>query len=65
MMQHCKGCEFFRPAHTCIEKPTWGHCVKLVQTARGGNMGKIQPQFTWADNGCDDFQVRPAQPVRR
>jgi len=63
--QLCDGCEFFSPAHTCIEKPAWGHCMKLVKTQPGWITGKPRPLFTWADNHCDDFQPRQSSSVRR
>lgn len=65
MTEHlCEACEFFTPAHTCIEKPTWGHCMKLVKTKPGWNAGKPRSLFTWADHHCDDFQARQSCPSR-
>jgi hypothetical protein len=64
IQQHCGACALFAPAHTCIEKPTWGHCLKLVRANPGGKLGSPQPLFTWADNHCDDFQPRQPSAVR-
>jgi hypothetical protein len=61
----CEACEHFSPAHTCIEKPTWGHCMKLVEAKPGWSTGKLRPLFTWADNHCDGFQSRQSSPIRR
>ena len=63
--QLCEACEHFSPAHTCIERPTWGHCMKLVKAKPGWSTVELRPLFTWADNHCDDFQVRPPSSVRR
>jgi hypothetical protein len=54
----CSNCQFFSPAQTCIEKPTWGHCSKL--TARNGRerTQQAQPLFTWADDMCPAFEAR-------
>ncbi|OHB65397.1 MAG: hypothetical protein A2Y76_10540 [Planctomycetes bacterium RBG_13_60_9] len=54
----CETCEHFSPAHACMEKPTWGHCMKQVKGKPGSTSGKPVPLFTWADNHCDDFQSR-------
>jgi len=54
----CLACVYFSPAHTCIERPTWGHCLKRVTPTPGAGAGTGQPRFTWADNHCDDFQMR-------
>lgn len=43
------------PAYTCIEKPTWGHCVWPGQN-QGGK--KTKGLFTWADDTCGHFQFR-------
>ena len=61
----CETCEFFAPARTCFEKPTWGHCQRLVQAKQEPNVPALRPFFTWADNHCDDFQVRPSSAVSR
>jgi hypothetical protein len=53
----CNICNHFSPALTCIEKPTWGRCMRLA----GGHCGdaaKGRSLFTWADNVCDKFQPR-------
>ncbi|MBM4024380.1 MAG: hypothetical protein FJ280_03100 [Planctomycetes bacterium] len=63
--QLCSACEHFAPAHTCIERPTWGHCMKLIGAKPGWSTQKLRPFFTWADNRCDDFQARQAPVVRR
>jgi len=63
--RRCEACEFFAPAHTCIEKPTWGHCMKLVKAKPDWGVGKLRPFFTWADGHCDGFQLREASSVRR
>jgi hypothetical protein len=62
--QLCDACVFFSPAHTCIEKPTWGHCLKLVKARPDWGAQKLRPFFTWADNHCDDFQPRQPSVVR-
>ena len=64
IQQLCEACAFFSPAHTCIEKPTWGHCMKLVKARPNGSAGDLRPLFTWADNHCDDFQQRRPSSVR-
>lgn len=61
----CEACEYFSPAHVCMEKPTWGHCLKLARAEAGGGPGREQPLFTWADSHCDDFQTRQASCVPR
>ncbi len=61
----CERCEFFNPAHTCIEKPTWGHCTKLIQAKPEWGTVKLRPMFTWADSHCDGFQTRQSAAVRR
>ncbi len=46
--QLCEACVFFAPAHTCIEKPTWGHCLKLVKAKPG-----------WGAEGCNLSSLGP------
>ena len=60
----CVACEFFAAAHTCIEKPTWGYCRRLLKLRLELGAGKLRPTFTWADNHCDDFQARQSSSVR-
>jgi hypothetical protein len=61
--RRCGACEFFRPARTCMEKPTWGHCMKLVKIKPDWSVGKLRPLFTWADNHCDDYRTPQASSV--
>jgi len=61
----CKACEFFSPALSCIEKPRWGHCMRLIKAQDRCGPGPLQPRFTWADSHCDDFQPRQSSPIRR
>jgi len=58
MKRLCEMCEYFSAAHTCIEKPTWGHCMRLVKGRSGRGMGKGTPIFTWADSVCGDYRAR-------
>jgi len=65
MKRVCETCEHFSPAHTCIEKPTWGYCMRLAggNTERKAERGS--PRFTWADAVCDDFRLKAPVPARR
>lgn len=65
MKRLCETCEHFSPAHTCIEKPTWGHCLRLVNGKAGRNVGKGSPVFTWADSLCDDYRPKLPAPARK
>lgn len=65
MKRLCETCEHFSPAHTCIEKPTWGHCMRLVCGRLAGKAEKGSPVFTWADSLCDDYRPNQPTPVRR
>lgn len=56
--RRCNTCNHFSPALTCIERPTWGHCLRLLKSPSGGSpAGKSR--FTWADSTCDNHQPRP------
>jgi hypothetical protein len=60
----CNTCDFFSPALTCVERPTWGRCMRL---AKGQSVGKApagRALFTWVDNNCENYQPR-GQPPRR
>ncbi|HSW02446.1 MAG TPA: hypothetical protein VLI39_19940 [Sedimentisphaerales bacterium] len=65
MKRLCETCEHFSPAYTCIEKPTWGHCMRLVSGRVARPAEKGSPVFTWADSLCDDYRPKQAAPVRR
>jgi len=54
----CETCEHFSPAYTCIEKPTWGYCLRLAKDPSGRELHHVRPLFTWADNECDQFRQR-------
>ncbi len=65
MKRLCETCEHFSPAQTCIEKPTWGHCMRLVKGRPGRGAGKGAPVFTWADSVCGDFRAAAMLSVQR
>jgi len=54
----CENCHFFSPAQTCIEKPTWGHCMWPVNHRSRENGRNPHPLFTWADATCSHFAPR-------
>lgn len=54
----CQACEHFSPAYTCIEKPTWGYCMRLTKDRARREFSSVRPPFTWADNKCEQFQQR-------
>jgi hypothetical protein len=55
--QSCEACEFFAPAWSHTDRPTWGQCLKLVRGRTGDSTEKARPLFTWADGHCDDLQM--------
>ena len=56
----CETCRYFDPAHSCVERPTWGHCRQNVRPGDKKSLGL----FTWADDVCEYVKPRfePAQP---
>lgn len=60
--QLCGACRHFSPAYTCVERPTWGYCMKRVRSPGTGTDRAAEAVFTWADNCCDDFQPRRQVP---
>ncbi len=60
--QLCQACRHFSPAYTCVERPTWGYCIKRARGPETGADPPVEPVFTWADNRCDDFQSRQRVP---
>lgn len=64
MKRVCRTCEYFSPAHTCIERPTWGYCMRLTveEHSCGGQKGTAL--FTWADGICRDFKARQSVAAR-
>jgi hypothetical protein len=61
----CSECRFFCPAQTCIVKPTWGHCTKLLGCSGRDKLRKVEPLFTWANDTCEVFQPRASAAPRR
>jgi len=61
MERVCEKCEHFSPAHTCIEKPVWGYCMRLAKSGMGEQKGSLR--FTWADSQCNEFRQRLAVPA--
>ncbi len=57
--RRCKTCSHFSPALTCIERPTWGRCLRLLKNPCGGSAPAGKSLFVWADNTCDSYQPRP------
>ena len=58
MERQCETCEYFSPAHTCIEKPTWGHCMRLVRGRPDGGSEKGSPVFAWANGSHSGYDPR-------
>jgi hypothetical protein len=52
----CVTCRFFSAASTCIEKPTWGFCTRLNDSAPGPTA--MRPRLTWADHYCGHYERR-------
>ncbi len=50
----CETCRHFDPAHSCIERPTWGHCRQAVSAGDKDSLGL----FTWADDICEFTESR-------
>lgn len=65
MKRVCGICEHFSSAQTCIEKPTWGYCMRFADGLPGRSGQKGSPRFTWADGVCDDFRPRLSVSARR
>jgi len=52
----CVRCRHFSPARTCMEKPTWGHCMWSVP--EGKDETERQGRFAWAEAVCEHFASR-------
>lgn len=65
MKRVCGACEHFSPAHTCIEKPTWGYCMRLAEEMSRRSGQKGSPLFAWADGICDDFKPKLSVTAQR
>jgi len=61
----CGTCEHFSPAHTCIEKPTWGYCTRGIGGKGGHADREDATRFTWADAVCRDYRPREPASSRR
>jgi hypothetical protein len=59
----CATCRYFASAYTCMEKPTWGHCMWSGYRNRRDNQGA--GLFTWADDSCVNYRARQEEPARR
>jgi hypothetical protein len=59
----CEHCQYFAPAYTCIEKPTWGHCMWAGFKTRSSK--RTNGLFTWADDACGNYCVKQPEPARR
>ena len=58
----CEVCRYFASAYTCIEKPTWGHCMWSGHKNRSGQGTGL---FTWADDSCVNYRVRQEEPAKQ
>ena len=63
MERQCGRCRFFSAARSCMEKPTWGHCLYGVH--EGGDCTEAEGRFTWANKTCEHFKVREGVSVFR
>ena len=59
----CEWCQYFAPAYTCIEKPTWGHCMWSGFSGRRAKQNN--GLFTWADDTCMNYLAKQEEPARR
>jgi hypothetical protein len=61
--QKCERCRYFASAYTCMEKPTWGHCMWAGFRNRANKQGS--GLFTWADDSCTNYRAKQTETVTR
>ena len=59
MDKKCINCRHFRQGSVGPTKPehVWGDCLKAKKHALGGEGTGTAGSFTWADGGCEQFEL--------